>query len=125
LVERVHDTFELAPHESLHDADAVVAAVAMKRAASYGRAPVLDDVRCAALGLGYLGGAPADFTTWRAGIVAGADHDYGRRRRVCDAVDLDGLRLTVKALAGRGEEVRAGVRSALSVDRPGEPALDA
>ena len=35
------------PHEHLDDAEAVVGAVAMKRAASYGRAPVTADVECA------------------------------------------------------------------------------
>src|SRR5438270_6939806 len=42
LVERLRDSVELAPHEHLDDALAVVAELAMKRAASFGRGPTMN-----------------------------------------------------------------------------------
>jgi hypothetical protein len=102
----------LAPHEHLDDATAVVGELAMKRAASYGRAPVMADVESALLVLGYAGGASPDFAAWRAHAVHGAVHDYPRRRGLCDAVDVDIIRLEPRALGGRLAEVRASFRDA-------------
>jgi len=92
LVRRVSDDFGLAPGEDRHDAEAVVAAIAMRRAASFGRAPVIADITRAARLLGYLGGADPDRVAWRVDAVRGASHDYVRCRRVADGVDLDQLR---------------------------------
>lgn len=92
LVHRASRDFRLAPGEHREDAEAVVAAVAMKRAASFGRAPVAADVARAATLLGYLGGADAETAARRADAVAGAHHDYGRCRQVADQVDLEVLR---------------------------------
>src|SRR4051794_26698072 len=44
LTGRLRDSVQLAPHEHVDDALAVIAELAMKRAASYGRAPTLADV---------------------------------------------------------------------------------
>jgi hypothetical protein len=112
LAERLSTQFVLAPHEHVTDAISVVAEVAMKRAASYGRAPVATDVECAALVLGYLGGSPPEFAAWRATVVHDAHESYTRRRAVCDAVDLDVIRLAPKALSDRLAEVRDEVRRA-------------
>jgi hypothetical protein len=114
LVHRVRGRLQLAPHEQLENALAVVGEVAMKRAASYGRAPVSADVECAALALGYLGDAPEEFRAWRAAVVDDAAHDYGVRRALCDAVPLDALRLVPSALELRSMEVREQVRSGLA-----------
>jgi hypothetical protein len=92
LVHRASATFVLAPGEHREDAEAVVAALAMKRAASFGRGPVAADVERAATLLGYRGGADAETTARRADAVAGAHHDYGRCRHVADQVDLETLR---------------------------------
>jgi hypothetical protein len=92
LVHRASVDFVLAPTEHRADAEAVVAAVAMKRASSFGRAPIRADVDRAAALLGYRGGAAADFVAWRVGAVAGAHHEYGATRAVADAVSLDELR---------------------------------
>ena len=86
LAERVRDRLALAPHESADDAVAVVAELAMKRAASFGRAPVMADVDAALALLGYRGEAPADFVEWRATAVHDAAEDYARRRAIVDAV---------------------------------------
>ncbi len=49
LVHRAQDRLALAPHEHVDDASAVVGETAMKRAASYGRAPVMADMILMAL----------------------------------------------------------------------------
>ena len=105
LAERARDRLALAPHEHADDALAVVAEVAMRRAASYGRAPVRDDVDVALTLLGYQGDAPPDFVHWRARAIHGAHHGYEVRRRIVDAVPLDGLRL-------RPDKLTAGLRAA-------------
>jgi hypothetical protein len=113
LVERVRDRLALAPYEHTDDAAAVVGDLAMRRAASYGRAPVMPDIECAMLVFGYQGGCPPDFAEWRAQAVEGAHHEYARRRALCDAVSLDALRLAPTALSSRVDEVRREVRSAV------------
>lgn len=113
LAHRIADRFALAPHEHLDDAVSVVGEVAMKRAASYGRAPVIADVESAALLLGYQGGCAPDFAEWRAAMVDGAHHDYRVRRVLCDAIDLDVLRQAPSVLSGKVEPLRRDVRAAV------------
>jgi hypothetical protein len=112
LAERFRDRIQLAPTEQLEDAIAVVSELAMKRAASYGRAPVMPDLECGALILGYTGGCDPDDAVWRAAAVTEAAHDYPTRRAVCDAVDLDGLRLAPQVLTSRARDLRAQARAA-------------
>jgi hypothetical protein len=112
LVERARDRLALAPHEHAADAESVVGELAMKRAASYGRAPVMADVECAMLVLGYQGGVDPDFAKWRVLTVEGAHEDYWRRRAICGAAGLDALRLVPSALAPRIAEVRRALRDA-------------
>jgi hypothetical protein len=112
LVHRAQDRLALAPHEHRDDACAVVGAVAMRRAASYGRAPVMPDIECAMLVLGYQGGCAPDFAEWRARAIEGAHHEYTLRRVFSDAVPLDALRLAPSALTPRVEDVRREVRTA-------------
>jgi hypothetical protein len=111
LVARARDRIALAPHEHFVDAAAVIGEVAMKRAASYGRAPIMADVECAMLVLGYQGGCAPDFAKWRVQMVQGAHEDYWRRRAICDALDLDALRLAPAALPPRVHEVREALRA--------------
>ena len=111
LVHRASDRFALAPHEHTEDAAAVVGDLGMRRAASYGRAPVMPDIECAMLAFGYQGGCAPDFAEWRATVVEGAAHEYARRRELCDAVPLDALRLAPSALSSRVEDVRHEVRA--------------
>ncbi|HUV10281.1 MAG TPA: hypothetical protein VMX12_04825 [Acidimicrobiia bacterium] len=111
LAHRAADRLALAPHEHVDDAVSVVGEVAMKRASSFGRAPVIADVECAMLLLGYQGGCAPDFAEWRAVMVTGAHHDYRLRRVLCDAVELDALRLVPSALVERLEPRRRELRS--------------
>ncbi|HEX7522147.1 MAG TPA: hypothetical protein VF441_08840 [Acidimicrobiia bacterium] len=111
LVERIKDQLVTAPHEHLDDAMGVIAEIAMKRAALFGRAPVMADIDAARALLGYDGNVPADFVEWRVGAVHDADHDYIRRRSLVDAVPDDLLRLPFPAFAARVP----GAQEALSV----------
>lgn len=110
LVSRAKDRIALAPHEHFADAAAVIGELAMKRAAASGRAPVMSDVEAAMLVLGYQGGVDPDFAKWRVLTVAGAHEDYRRRRALCDAVELDALRLAPAALTPRVGDVRVALK---------------
>ncbi|HEY3673853.1 MAG TPA: hypothetical protein VGN51_23155 [Acidimicrobiia bacterium] len=99
LAARLRDSVQLAPHENVADALAVIAELAMKRAASYGRAPTLADVEIAATLLGYQGEVDAAFAAWRGETAHGADHEYGVRRALVDAVPDAVLRLPPKVPA--------------------------
>jgi hypothetical protein len=93
LAERFHHHLQVAAPESEHDAVALGAAVAMKRAAMFGRAPVSTDLQIAFTLFGYLGGAPAELVEWRRHAVAGVGHhDYARLRVLVDAVPAEVLR---------------------------------
>ena len=105
----MRDRLVIAPQEHLDDVISVVGGLAMKRAASYGRAPVMPDLECAAIILGYVGQAPREMIEWRSFYVRGAAHDYALRREICDAVDLDLLRLAPRrARRTRGRGHRRG-----------------
>jgi hypothetical protein len=86
LAKRMRDRLSLGPHESADDALAVIGEVAMKRAAAFGRAPVMADVDIAATLLGYKGEVDRAFVRWRTRAVHGAQHDYEKRRAIVDAV---------------------------------------
>lgn len=98
LANRVRDRMKLEPHEDPDDAVAVVAAIAMKRAATFGRAPTVNDVDFSMELLGYLGDAPEDVRTWRPDVVRAAAHDYTVRRAVVDTVSTGLLRLPISEL---------------------------
>ena len=93
LAERFTSRIEPAPHE--HEADIVAAAtgIAMRRAATFGRAPMGLDVEFGLTILGYLGGAPADLIEWRVLHVSGASHEYAEKLHLVNAVKGAALRL--------------------------------
>jgi hypothetical protein len=110
LANRVRDRLALAPHERADDALAVIGELAMKRAASYGRAPVMTDVETALLVLGYQGGCAPAFAEWRAAAVEDAHHDYPLRRALCDAVDIEDLQRPPAARSAQLDSLREHVR---------------
>ncbi|MGQ0823652.1 MAG: hypothetical protein ACT4OX_01260 [Actinomycetota bacterium] len=79
--------------ESVHDVVPVLAEIAAKRAALFGRAPVIHDVAVAIKLLGYDGDVDDDFGAIRELIVHDAGHDYTRRRGIVDTVPEQLLRL--------------------------------
>ncbi len=86
LAQRAKDRLRLGPFEHTHDVIAVVAEVAGKRAAQFGRAPVIGDIDLAIAVLGYDGGASEEFVKARSALVHEAGHEYRRRRALVDAV---------------------------------------
>jgi len=98
LAKRARERLKLEAHESAEDAIEVVAAIAMKRAATFGRAPTVVDVDFAMELLGYLGDAPEDVRAWRPDVVRAAHHDYVVRRAVVDTVSSGLLRLPISEL---------------------------
>jgi hypothetical protein len=109
LTRRAAETFAWSSLERDEDVETVVAALAMKRAASFGRAPVAADVECAALVLGYLGSSSPEFVELRSVAVDDAHHDYEAVRTICDAVPLEALRLAPNALMPRVADVQAAL----------------
>jgi hypothetical protein len=93
LAERFRDRLSVGPHESADDALAVIGEVAMKRAALFGRAPVMTDIDIAASLLGYKGEVDPGFAEWRTHAVQGAHHEYERRRAIVDGVPDGVLRM--------------------------------
>src|SRR3954454_7733785 len=116
LARRARDRFRLEPGEHGDDAVAVVAELAMKRAATFGRAPTILDVDFAIELLGYAGAAPEDVRRWRPGVVRGADHDYVVRRAIADTVSAALLRLTLQELPEQLAAVREAIASGAVAD---------
>ncbi|HEX4490019.1 MAG TPA: hypothetical protein VH914_02345 [Acidimicrobiia bacterium] len=114
LAGRVRERFQLAPHEHSEDAVSVVAEVAMKRAAAFGRAPVMPDVELAIQILGYDGTADSGFGSWRTRSVHDAAHHYPVRRALVDLVP-DSL-LRAGPSTDRAPEIAAWQQTVKSID---------
>ncbi|MEP6625944.1 MAG: hypothetical protein ABJC79_15965 [Acidimicrobiia bacterium] len=109
LARRACDRFRLEPGEHAEDAIAVVAELAMKRSASFGRAPTMIDVDFATELLGYSGTVSADVRQWRPDLVRGVEHDYVSRRRIADTVSAEALRTPIAELSDHLAEIRAAL----------------
>jgi hypothetical protein len=111
LAQLQHGTWELGAHEHLDDATAVVAEIAMKRAASFGRAPVKPDIDLAVALLGYDRPADDDWARRRVELVHDAAHDYPKRRALVDAVPDDLVRRPLTDVRSSAGEWRTSVSS--------------
>jgi hypothetical protein len=94
LAKRFLDRLVLTEGEDPHDALAGCFACGTRRAASFGRAPVIYDMEWAYTLWGYLAQAPAELVALRVPLFRGAGHDYVDQRRIVDTVDESALRLT-------------------------------
>jgi hypothetical protein len=112
LVNRVGDRLRLEPDERPADARTVVAALAMKRAAYVGRAPVIGDIEVAMRLLGFDQSATAEVQAWRPAAIRGAAHEYVVSRAIVDAVDVTTLCLPSSELEARLTEVRGDIARA-------------
>ena len=101
LARRFEDRLVLAPGESGEDAIAGCTAVAMRRSARFGRAPVVHDLTFGFTLWGFLGGAPADLIVARGPLFCSAGHHYQLQRAIADSVPDRTLRLTPEAVAER------------------------
>jgi hypothetical protein len=112
LAGRVRDRLRLSPFEHADDAVAVIAEIAGKRAAKFGRAPVMVDVDVAIALLGYDGLADEQFVELRSRLVHEAAHDYIRRRAMVDAVPDWLLPLRMAEVLERVDAWRSQLREA-------------
>jgi hypothetical protein len=131
LVRQLEERLSLAVGESMEDAVAGCVAIAMRRAAVFGRAPVLPDLQLAFTLAGYLGDPPLDLVSWRVARFAGVAHDGWSERELANAVPESTLRLTParvaerlsewRSLIGAGPAAAAGVAGAVA----GAPVVEA
>lgn len=94
LARRFEDRLQLDEGESTEDAIAGATAVAMRRAARFGRAPSIHDLTFAFTLWGFLGDAPADLIAERTPLFRSASHHYEAQRAIADRVRDETLRLT-------------------------------
>lgn len=114
LAHRHADQMCLLDHEDIADATAVVAEIAMARAALFGRAPTLHDIRHACVLMGYDTTPTDDSFGWRLLAVGGARHEWTLRRRIVSAVPEGLLRLGPGDVGAHAAEFQADLRHALS-----------
>jgi len=106
------DKLDLSDGITVEDALVGCAAVASRRAALFGRAPVAKDIELALALFGFLGGAPADLVSWRAPLFQAAAHHYHQQRSVVAAVAADTLRLSVDQVRARLSDWRSMMEAA-------------
>jgi hypothetical protein len=94
LARRLEGRLEVSPGEDREDALIGCFACGSRRAAWYGRAPVIHDIEWAGTLWGYLGAGPENLVTWRCELFRGAAEDYWVQRRIVDAVRQETLRLS-------------------------------
>lgn len=111
LAETVRDRLVLAEGEHADDVLAGVTEVAMKRAAMFGRAPVIHDLTYALTIFGFLGEADDDLVAFRRPLFAEVahTHHYAGRRRIADMVDADVLRRPLDRIRSAGWRRTLGV----------------
>jgi hypothetical protein len=91
LAERFRDRLELQADEHAEDALAGAVGVALRRAARFGRAPVIYDLEFAFTLFGFLGGGSADLLEFRRRYFDAASHDYWDQRDIADLVKEETL----------------------------------
>ena len=102
LARLLRDRVHLQPGESWEDVEAGCVGVAMRRAAIFGRAPVVWDLEVAFGAWGYLmADPPADLVETRQHVFQAAAHDYWDVRRIVDCVAESTLRLTPADVAAK------------------------
>lgn len=94
LARRFEGKLTLTPGEHEKDVLAGAVGVALKRASTFGRAPVVHDLTVALTIWGFLGEAPDELVDLRRHLFEEVSnpHHYGSARRIVDLVPEDGLR---------------------------------
>jgi hypothetical protein len=106
LASHLRPRLVVTPHEHVEDAIAGCVEVGLRRAAIYGRAPVVHDVELAFALFGFLGGAPEDLVAFRRPLFEEVAHLYTERRAIIDLVKDSTLKMTpadVSAAVAKGE----------------------
>jgi hypothetical protein len=110
LARRLRDQLFLTEGESADDAIAGCLGVALRRAAIFGRAPVIDDLRLAFDLFGFLDGdAPKDQIEFRKPRFAevSSSHHYAEARELAMLVPEATLRMPARQVAARRAEWRS------------------
>jgi len=107
LAHQMAGRLQPAEDEDLHDAVEGCLGTALRRAALFGRAPVIWDLELAFTLWGYMGDAPADLVQERIGLFKGAAHDYWLQRAIADRVPEATLRLTPAQVRARLKDWRS------------------
>jgi hypothetical protein len=94
LARRLEGRLVLTAGEHREDAVTGSFSCGARRAAWFGRAPVIYDMEWAYGLWGYLGGGPDDLIEWRKIRFRGAAEDYWVQRQIVDAVRPETLKLT-------------------------------
>jgi hypothetical protein len=102
LANRFAHDLTLVEGESEQDVMLGVALVASKRAALFGRAPCVYDVRFALNLWGFLDQVPAKLLAERRPAFSSIAHDYAAQRRLVDAVPEETLRLSPEEALAKG-----------------------
>jgi hypothetical protein len=109
LARRLRDQLVLADGERADEAIAGCLGVALRRAALFGRAPVIDDLRLAFHLFGFLDDqAPAELIAFRGPLFAEVDssHHYAEVRELAVLVPEATLRMTADQVAARRADWR-------------------
>ena len=118
------DRLVLSEGISVEDAIRGCLGVALRRAALYGRAPVLYDFELAFTLWGFLGGAPDEVVRERRPLFEAASHHYWDQRAISDRVPDETLGLTPAQVRDRLGDWRSLVLPAPAGgvdDRAGDP----
>lgn len=101
LAESVRGTLNLTVGESEDDALAGCSAIAMRRASSFGRGPIIHDLTAALTLWGYRGAGTPGLAEIRARVFASvaSSHHYVERRALVDAIPADVLAMGPDAVA--------------------------
>jgi hypothetical protein len=108
LASRFEDRVLLEPGERAEDVLAGAVAIALRRAAVFGRAPIAADIELALRLFKYLVGdegtwPSSDLVALRRERFDAAAHDYWRRRALVDAISEETLRLSPERVSKRLE----------------------
>lgn len=101
LAARVAERAKLQPGEHLDDAIAGCFAVGSKRAALFGRGPVITDFELAFAVWGFFDHVPGDLARFRKELFAGAAEHYADQRTIVDVVRDTTLRMTPEMVRER------------------------
>jgi hypothetical protein len=105
LLPVIRPELRLAHGEDPRDAEAGCVGIAMRRAAVFGRAPVIHDLRGAFLIWGFLDERPpVELVAHRRPIFQGVAHDYERQRAIVDQISDATIRMSPAAVAVRYPE---------------------
>lgn len=94
LAHRFEPRLQMAGGEQSSDAVVGCLGVGLRRAALFGRGPVVYDLELAFDLFGFLGGAPPELVAFRRPLFEAVAHDHPRQRAIVDMVPEATLRLT-------------------------------